>query len=98
MLYAFTGPPSEGPRAGVTMDAVGNLYGTTDQDGAYGAGSVFKLTPGADGWVYTSLHDFTRSDGAAPFAGVSLDGAGNLYGTTTSGGEYGWGVVWEITP
>lgn len=49
----------EGPYSGLTMDDAGNLYGTTYADGAYGMGSVFKLTHSANGWTYTSLHDFT---------------------------------------
>ena len=82
------------------MDNAGNLYGTTWGDGAYNHGSVFKLTPQNGSWVYTSLHDFTGgSDGSAPSSNVILDSSnGNLYGTTTAGGAYNYGVVWEITP
>jgi uncharacterized repeat protein (TIGR03803 family) len=72
------------------MDAVGNLYGTTYTDGAYQFGSVFKLTPRNGGWTYTSLHDFTDGDdGDLPFGGPTMDGNGNLYGTTTTGGMRG---------
>jgi uncharacterized repeat protein (TIGR03803 family) len=79
--------------------APGNLYGTTLADGAYGYGSVFKLTPGGDGWTYTSLHDFTGgNDGANPISVVTFDASGNLYGTASVGGAYGDGVAWEITP
>jgi uncharacterized repeat protein (TIGR03803 family) len=101
-LYSFSG--SFGPFASLTMDAAGNLYGTANKDGAYGYGSVFKLTPGNGGWTYTDLHDFTGgSDGAYPYwSGVVLDGNGNLYGTTVNGGagtcRDGCGVVWEIRP
>ena len=53
-----------GPRGTLVMDGAGNLYGTTDCDGANGYGNVFKLTPSGNGWTYTSLHDFTGgSDG-----------------------------------
>ena len=80
------------------MDTAGNLYGTTFGDGAYGFGSVFKLTPQSDGsWTYTALHDFTGdNDGRYPAGSVVFDQVGNLYGTTTGGGTYGYGVVFEI--
>ena len=89
--------------ASLIMDGAGNLYGTAWSGGAYGSGSVFKLTPSAGGWTYTSLHDFCAdgppcSDGAQPWGNVILDGNGNLYGTTTAGGASDLGVVFEITP
>ena len=96
-LYGFTG--SAGPYGGVIMDAAGNLYGTTQLDGAYGQGSAFKLTPSSGSWTYTSLHDFTGgSDGGLPGCTLTFDASGNLYGTTTEGGANQYGVVFEITP
>lgn len=81
------------------MDAAGNLYGTTYQDGPYGQGSVFELTDSYGGWTYTTLHDFTGgSDGGSPASNVTFDANGNLYGTASGGGWSGQGVVWEITP
>ena len=102
----FGGIP--GPVAHLTRDSMGNLYGTARTDGAYGAGSVFKLMPSTGGWIYTDLHDFAgASDGAFPLGSVTLDASGNLFGTTVSGGDMsgncnyygvrGCGVVWEIT-
>ena len=92
----------------LAMDAAGNLYGTTYNGGnytdcIYGCGTVFKLTPSAGGWTYALLHEFDYDDGMNPYAGVTLDAAGNIYGTTSGGGQYscggaGCGVVWEITP
>ncbi len=90
-----------GPQGKLLMDAAGNLYGTTEGGGAYGYGTVFKLTRSNSRWTYTSLHDFTgRSDsgGAYPFGGVVRDANGNLYGTTDEGGTNDQGVVFEITP
>lgn len=84
---------------GPVFDKNGNLYATTYDEGAYGMGTVFKLTAGSGGWTYTSLHDFTSgSDGAYPQAGLSIDSHGNLYGTARHGGNGNNGVVWEITP
>ena len=81
------------------MDAAGNLYGTTYQNGAYNAGSVFKLALSSEGWTYTSLHDFTGgSDGGLPGGNLVLDTNGTLYGTTSQGGIYGNGVIFEVTP
>jgi uncharacterized repeat protein (TIGR03803 family) len=97
LLFSFTG--SGGPAANLTMDAAGNIYGTTTNDGAFGQGSVFKLTPSAGGYTLTSLHDFTGgTDGGRPFSNVIFDAAGNLYGTALQGGADGAGVVFEITP
>lgn len=102
LLYRFgnAGDSPAGPYSSLTMDAAGNLYGTTYRDGGAGDyGSVFKLTPGNGGWTYTDLHDFTGgSDGAFPVSNVVLDAGGNLYGTASAGGAYGYGVIWEITP
>jgi uncharacterized repeat protein (TIGR03803 family) len=88
-----------GSSASLTMDGAGSLYGTITGfwvDGDYG--SVFKLTPSGGGWIYTTLHYFGGNSGENPFGGVALDANGNLYGTTSGGGAYDNGVVWEITP
>jgi len=102
VIYSFT--RNFGPVASLTVDAAGNLYGTAVGDGAYGLGSIFKLTPSNGSWTYTSLHDFTGGvDGSTPFSNVIFDAGGNLYGTASEGGtglacDHGCGVVWEITP
>src|SRR5271166_4295834 len=102
VLYSFSANPNQGPddgpNDGLLMDAAGNLYGTAYGEGAYSRGSVFKLTPSAGGWTFTDLHDFSGSDGAYPIGGVVQDTDGNIYGTTSGGGAYGNGVVFEITP
>ncbi len=94
-----------GPTGNLAMDAAGNLYGTTYGDGAFQCGNVFKLRPSGGQWTYTDLYDFTcGNDGGHPQAGVTLDGNGNLYGTTYQYGPngnclgVGCGTVWEITP
>lgn len=100
VVYGFNGSAHlPGPYASLTMDAAGNLYGTTTQDGAHGAGSVFKLTPSGGGWTETDLYDFPGgSQGAIPYGRVFVDASGNLYGTASQGGTHDYGVVWEITP
>ena len=80
------------------MDSAGDLYGTTAADGMHQRGSVFKLTRANNSWIYTSLHDFTGgADGAYPYGVLSFDALGNIYGTASSGGTFGNGVVFEIT-
>jgi uncharacterized repeat protein (TIGR03803 family) len=96
VLYSFTG--NQGPYANLTFDQSGNLYGTTVADGENRFGSVFKLGPSANGWTYTSLHDFDRPDGAHPESNVVFDTNGNLYGTVSGGGQGDDGGVWEVTP
>lgn len=100
MLREFDSTDGATPYAGLILDAVGNLYGTTVQGGEYGSGVVFKLSPGAHGkWTETVLHSFDNNDGKGPFSGsLIFDAAGNLYGTTFEGGEYGFGTVFKLTP
>lgn len=96
VLKAFTLDYRAPLSSWVSTDASGNVYGTTNQAGGAG-GNVFKLTCC---WNYTDLHDFPgeANDGTQPMAAPVVDAQGNIYGTTTSGGTYGQGVVWEITP
>jgi uncharacterized repeat protein (TIGR03803 family) len=102
VLYNFKADSTGfSPGAGVVLDKAGNLYGTTTIGGSpqCGCGVVFKLSPSKNGkWKYTVLHTFVGSDGAQPDANLILDSKGNLYGTAVTGGTYGYGVVFEVTP
>lgn len=101
LLYSLPGKVNNGTigAPALTMDAQGNLYGTTFGNGAHNYGSVFKLTPSASGWLFTDLYDFTGgNDGCAPWSDVVMDSAGNLYGTASGCGEHDAGTVWELTP
>ena len=96
-LCSFTG--SYGSYSSLTLDAAANLYGTTYRDGALDGGSVFKVTWSGSNWTCTELHDFQQGTGGVnPIGGVTVAPNGKLYGTTSAGGAYGNGVVWEITP
>jgi uncharacterized repeat protein (TIGR03803 family) len=100
VLHVFAGQGVDGavPRAGLTQDAQGNLYGTTMYDGAYYGGTVFELTASGH---YAVLYNFSYSgvdDGNDPMAPLLLDAQGNFYGTTGHGGAYGDGTVFELTP
>ena len=97
VLYSFTGGADGAhPFNGLTWDAAGNLFGTTFEGGAYGAGVVFELGKGG---VETVVHSFTggTDDGGYPYCGLIRDPTGNLYGTTTVGGAYDAGVVFELS-
>lgn len=98
VLYAFSGPDGSVPEAGVVFDSHGNLYGTTAGGGAYNDGTVFELTPTEGGWQERVLYSFTGgSDGGTLPYGVTLDGAGNVYGTTFFGGASNQGVLFQLT-
>jgi len=87
------------PAAGVTLDSLGNVYGTDDEGGAGGYGVAFEISLIGGKWQFTTLHAFGHGkDGAGPYGGVILDSQGNLYGTTALGGKDADGTVFEITP
>lgn len=94
------------PLGKLTMDASGNLYGTTSQGGNPGGGTVYELSPTSAGWTYSNLYSFCAQvsgksclDGSQPQAGVAFDASGKLYGTTKNGGaKFGAGSVFRLTP
>ena len=101
-LYRFTErlSPMGATRPELIPDTSGSLYGTTAGRGGTDAGTVFKLSPGPDGWTETVLHRFARGDddGGYPNGGLTIDQAGVLYGTTMGGGADGLGTVFKLTP
>jgi uncharacterized repeat protein (TIGR03803 family) len=112
VLYEFAGnaPTQDGanPFGGLVMDASGNLYGTTAYGGynavctvgfnTQGCGTVFELVNSNGSYSEKVLYRFTGygADGAFPSAGLVMDAAGNLYGTTPAGGAHGNGTVFEL--
>jgi uncharacterized repeat protein (TIGR03803 family) len=112
-LFNFTGTATGAfPLGGLVFDSSGNLYGTTEEGGLaqngcrFGCGTAFKLTPQLESWSETILYNFAGggTDGALPLGGAIFDQAGNLYGTTSSGGidgaacSSGCGTVFKLTP
>ena len=110
VLHNFTGTDGSWPQS-VIFDHAGNLYGTTAFGGntardcnRMGCGTVFELVRNPDGtWTETVLYAFCSvgsncTDGYNPSIALVFDAAGNLYGTTLSGGANGWGEVYELTP
>jgi uncharacterized repeat protein (TIGR03803 family) len=101
--YAFRGgADGSSPQGLLAFDAAGNIYGTTGAGGSANAGTVYMLTRNQRtfGWTETVLHSFQggTADGANPIAGVVLDSAGNIYGTTAQGGTAGQGTVYLLSP
>ena len=108
VLHAFTDTDGDGaiPFAPVILDRAGNLYGTTAYGGTYFDGTVYELSPSDHGWTEKVLHSFSndRVDGQSPLSGVTLDAAGNLYGSTYIGGDFsgqncqsGCGTIYQLT-
>jgi uncharacterized repeat protein (TIGR03803 family) len=83
------------PMAGLAMDSAGNLYGTTQIGGANGSGTVFKISAAG---TESTLYSFEggATDGSRPTADLIMDSAGNLYGTTGSGGPNNEGTVFKM--
>jgi len=99
VLYNFT-DASESPIGPLLRDSAGNLYGTTAGGGAVpGAyGTVYELVNTSGSYTQRILYDFvsTGGDGVNPFAGLLMDSAGNLYGTTYGGGASGAGTAFQL--
>jgi hypothetical protein len=99
VLYRFLGPVdgSQPAFGALAFDQSGNMYGTATQSGAYAQGTVFELTATGGQWMLNVLYSFTgQLDGGSPWSGVTFDSAGDLYGTTTTDGEYTGGTVFEL--
>jgi uncharacterized repeat protein (TIGR03803 family) len=97
ILHSFDNNGTDGydPLAGLILDRKGNLYGATSSGGAHNWGTVFELAPSG---TETILWSFGNSpDGAWPHGDLVLDKKGNLYGTTSAGGTYGYGTVFKLT-
>jgi uncharacterized repeat protein (TIGR03803 family) len=91
------------PEGDLVADSAGNLYGVVSSGGANDGGAVFQLVrpvPPSTGWTWNLLYNFTagESGGSGPEGGVIFDSAGNLYGTTSFGGNADLGVVFELSP
>ncbi|MGD0360133.1 MAG: choice-of-anchor tandem repeat GloVer-containing protein [Bryobacteraceae bacterium] len=99
-LYSFCSsgkscPGGANPSAALVRARNGKFYGTTNDGGLNGYGTIFEIT--ADGEQAT-LHRFTLSDGSLPAGGLMQATNGLLYGTTVSGGANNYGTIFSITP
>lgn len=96
VLHSFTAGTTDGcyPYGTPAVDAHGNMYGGTGGCGTSNLGVVWKVSKNG---TETILHNFAgASDGQSPLAGVILDAAGNIYGTTNTGGAFGFGTAFEV--
>ncbi len=111
VLYAFQGYPNDGgnPGGSLTVSKDGSLYGVTAAGGngscndygygTTGCGTVFKLTPSGSGYAESLLYQFQDdTDGVSPHGTLLADKHGALYGTTSYGGERGYGIAFKLTP
>jgi uncharacterized repeat protein (TIGR03803 family) len=99
VLHDFAEDNQDGghPVSGVTVRG-GDLFGATENGGPNAWGTIYELTRVGNHWKEILLDRFSANgvDGFAPECVVIFDSAGNLYGTTYSGGKYGYGTVFEL--
>ena len=117
VIHTFNVAAGQGslPYSGLIEDAIGNFYGTTFDGGSLNLGTVYRLSPNSSGgYTETILYSFKggSADGAAPHSSLFRDSAGNLYGTTVTGGivasacteggifssPVGCGIIFKLTP
>ncbi len=103
VIHSFGDAYGEQLPGGLIFDKSGNLYGRSPSGSGggctYGCGSVWELSPnGNGGWKFATLQKFDSSNGANPWGDLNIDASGELWGTTSNGGTYGYGVVFELTP
>jgi len=93
-LVSFTGADGLGPIGGLVADSAGDLFGVTAGVG----GTLYEIVKTGDGYANapTTLVTFKGADGSTPFANLMIDAAGDLFGTTNSGGANGDGTVFEL--
>jgi uncharacterized repeat protein (TIGR03803 family) len=108
VLHSFSNTDGALPEGPLTMAAEGKLFGSVENGGPEGFGAVFELLSQSGGWKFGIVHSFRGgNDGAYPDAPLVIDSAGNLYGTTSSGGgggdlctlgtSSGCGTAFELT-
>ena len=98
-IYSFEGGADGcNPNYGLIFDDAGNMYGTTQNAGANGSGTLFELSPSNGTWRETTLVQFGSATGTSPSGTLSIDASGNIYGTTALGGPDGSGSVFKLSP
>jgi uncharacterized repeat protein (TIGR03803 family) len=99
VLYNFTGAADGMYPTALIADAAGNLYGATEFTANYQGGTVFKFVRSGSSYTFVVLYTFTdNTDGGGASGPLALDSHGNLYGTTSTGGDNYKGSVFELSP
>ena len=95
VLHSFAGGTADGeyPLSGVIVDADGNLYGSTENGGAFNVGTIYEIT---NTGKFILLHSFNGTDGKYPYGSVVHNAKGTLFGTAVNGGSIGYGTVWKL--
>jgi uncharacterized repeat protein (TIGR03803 family) len=97
VIYRFNGSDGEWPIGSLISDPSGNLYGITEFGGAMQQGTIFELSPSGNNWKEKVLYSFDLPPGLLA-GGLLMDGNGNLYGNSQSGGKNSKGEVFELSP
>ena len=95
-LASFNGSNGSNPQAGLIMDSSGNLYGTAQDGGANGYGTVFEVAKGSEHDHCPGVVQPEHRRGLSQFSGLVMDSSGNFYGTTSEGVQPGDGTVFEL--
>lgn len=95
VLHAFDGTDGTSPNAGLIMDQAGNFYGATSAGGSGAGGVIYQLSPSNGGWSLQVLYNLVGKGG--PQESLTMDAAGNLYGTALADGAYESGMVFKLS-
>ncbi|HZK81313.1 MAG TPA: choice-of-anchor tandem repeat GloVer-containing protein, partial [Humisphaera sp.] len=93
-VASFNGVNGANPGVGVTLDTSGDIFGTIPDDGPTGDGTVFEITTGTN--TIQTIASFNGANGSFPYATLTLDSSGDLFGTTRQGGTSGNGAIFEV--
>ncbi len=97
VLYNFqNGSDGSEPVAGLVSDSSGNLYGATTGGGSR-AGTIFELSPSGDSYIFRLLYSFSGPSYCGPYATLTMDNSGSLYGTTLCDGANGFGNIFKLS-